>query len=185
VATIQPPARAIPPEQWADCARFAAAYQAALNDASFQYFPTDQLKQDARDWLRKELAFIVKRGYWPEFVNRESLLAETVSAFSKLASETVLVPITSLYNDEPHPVWSFQENLLFRFVHDWHHHLMAADDTFYGELAVTRHILTPEVRANAPLAQFLASEPVGQSALFIQSGIYPRQIIATNILPLI
>jgi hypothetical protein len=187
VAAQGPPARSIPPEQWEQCARFAGAYAAALEDPALQQAATPQLKRDARDWLYRELAHVVAHGYWPQFVDRESPLTETVAAFRsrQYGSSVTEVPITSLYNDDPHPVWSRKENLLFRFVHDYHHHVTGANDTFAGELTVTRHILTPQVRMNLPLARFLASEPVGQSSLFIQSGTYPRQIIAATILPLI
>jgi hypothetical protein len=183
-----PPARSIPPEQWEQCARFAAAYKAALDNPALQEPITPQLSWDAQAWLREQLAHVISLGFWPQFVARESLLREAVAAFEcpfPIGIPMRLVPITSLYNDDPHPVWSPLENLLFRFVHDYHHAITGADDTFAGELTVTQHILTPKVRTNLPLARFLASEPVGQSALFIQSGTYPRQIIAATILSLI
>lgn len=187
VSEPQAPARSIPPEQWRDCTRFAAAYAAALEDVTLQDPATPHLKRDARAWLYQQLAHVVSQGFWPEWVDRESCLAETVAAFNsrRYGAAVTVVPITSLYNEDPHPVWSRKENLLFRFVHDYHHTITGADDTFSGELAVTRHILDTKVRNNPPLARFLASEPVGQSALFIHSGTYPKQVIAATILPLI
>jgi len=168
------------------CQAIANEYQWALDNEDARLPVTPQLLTDARVWLRSQLSHVIKCGYWPDFVNRESLLSETLDAFSQPTYKGVqLVPITNLYNDDPHPVWSPLENLLFRFVHDYHHHITGADSTFSGELTTTRHILTPEVRKNDALARFLASEPVGQSSLFITSGIYPKQIIARNILTLI
>ena len=70
-------------------------------------------------------------------------------------------------------------------MHDYHHWVTAADATFSGELAVTRHILTPALRQNDALARFLASEVIGQAATTIATGTFPEQIIASNILTLI
>lgn len=172
------------PEQ--HCRAMAAVYQRALDHPQLQLPVTAALLRDARAWLRAELSHVTGLGFWPEFVDRESLLPETLLGFmqSPQAGGIALVPITSLYN-VPHPVWTPIENLLFRFVHDYHHHITGAGADFVGELAVTRHILTPAVRANEPLARFLASEPVGQSALFIVSGTYPQQVVARSILDLV
>ena len=169
------------------CQIISNEYQKALIWKNARLPVTTQLRTDAKAWLEAELSFITNLGYWPVFVPRESLLSETLAAFyhPNPIGELTAIPITSLYNDDIHPVWSPLGNLLFRFVHDYHHYLIGADSTFDGELAVTRHILTPEVRKNDSLARFLASEPVGQSALFITSGTYPKQVIARNILDLI
>jgi hypothetical protein len=180
-------ARPIPPEPWKGCARFAAAYAAALVDWRLQVSATPHMRRDARTWLYLELAHVVARGFWPDLVGREVELAEAVAAFSSrcYGEAVTMVPITSLHNNDPHPVWSQKENLLFRFVHDYHHAVTGADDTFAGELAVTSHILTAKVRSNVPLAHFLASEIAGQAAYMLQTGAYPQQIIARNILDLI
>jgi hypothetical protein len=95
-----------------------------------------------------------------------------------------LVPISSDNND-PHPVWSPLENLIFRFVHDYAHFCINAPATFAGELAVARHTLTPAVREDDDLARFLASESVGQVALSIVDGTYPKQVLAYGILDVI
>ena len=191
-----PPALSLPPDQWKDCAQCAAAYAAALADPTLQIEPTRQLKTDARAWLHTELGKVTSQGYWPSFTSTESLLDESTTAFQRRPQNgaTRLIPITNLYNDQPHPIWTPLENLLFRFIHDYHHAQIEADATFYGERSVTRFILTELGETNTPpfhwsggrlIAHFLASEPLGQSAYFIQTGIYPRQIIAANILPLI
>ena len=171
----------------AHCKNLAAVYLDALNEPELQLQITPQLCIDARNWLHAELATITRLGFWPLFTDEESLLPDTIAAFNQpcVDGETTAIPITSLYNKDKHPVWTPLENLLFRFVHDYHHWVIGADATFTGELAVTRHTLTPAVRKNDALARFLASEPVGQSALFITSGTYPVQIIARNILDLI
>lgn len=169
------------------CRAIAAAYERALRDPQLQLPVTASLLVSARRWLWGELSKVTALGFWPDFVERESLLPETLLAFadSPSAQGTVRVPITSLYN-VPHPVWGPLENLLFRFVHDYHHHITGADATFSGELAVTRYIVEqPHVACDSELATFLASEPVGQSALFIVSKVYPKQIIAANILEFI
>jgi hypothetical protein len=180
------------PSQWEEnpdlhCQAIAAEYQRAIEHDTAQVPITPQLCTDARNWLHAELAKITSLGFWPLFTDEESLLPDTIAAFNQpcVDGETAAIPITSLNNEDKHPVWTPLENLLFRFVHDYHHWVIGADATFTGELAVTRHTLTPAVRKNDALARFLASEPVGQSALFITSGIYPAQIIARNILELI
>jgi hypothetical protein len=171
----------------AHCATLAACYREAMADPAARLPVTPALVADARAWLFEQLSAVTALGYWPNFVNRESLLSETLAAFNQPDNGQPYrsVPITSLYNNDPHPVWSPLENLLFRFVHDHHHHQVGAAADFTGELTVTRHILTPAVRANDALARFLASEPVGQSAQFIESGVYPAQVIAAGILDLI
>jgi hypothetical protein len=171
----------------AHCATLAACYREALNNPEARLPVTPALISSARSWLFEQLAAVAALRYWPDFVDRESLLDETLAAFNQPDNGQPYrsVPITSLYNDDPHPVWSPLENLLFRFVHDHHHHQLNAAADFSGELAVSRHILTPAIRANDALARFLASEPVGQSAQFIESGIYPAQVIAAGILDLI
>jgi hypothetical protein len=71
-------------------------------------------------------------------------------------------------------------------MHDFDHWSLRADDSFDGELTVLRHTLTPKmVRTDRPLAQFLASEIIGQAAYALEYGIFGKQIIAANILDLI
>ena len=185
-ATSQPS-----PSQWdefpiAHCQAIANAYSYALSYPENQVPITPQLCTDARAWLQAELGKITSLGFWPLFTDAESSLAEALAAFNQPHSpnDLVQVPITNQHN-EPHHVWSPLENLLFRFVHDYHHWITAADATFTGELAVTRHVLTPAVRHNDALARFLASEIIGQAATTITSGSFPAQIIARNILELI
>ena len=191
---VEPQASTSPisPDQWGanpdlHCQAIAAEYQWALEHSAAQLPITPQLCTDARTWLRTELATITTLGFWPVFTDAAILLTQTLTAFNKpsVSGEMTIVPVTGWYNEDIHPVWSPVENLLFRFAHDYHHWVTGADATFTGELLVTRHILTPAVRRNEPLARFLASEPLGQSALFITSKVYPRQIIARSILELI
>jgi hypothetical protein len=170
------------------CVALAACYREALEAPAHRLVVTPALVTDARAWLSEQLAYVASMGFWPDFVNRESLLDETLAAFEQPKADGQpyrAIPITNLYNDDPHPVWSPLENLLFRFVHDYHHYQCGAAADFAGELAVTRHILTPEVRANDTMARFLASEIVGQAAQFVESGIYSAQVIAAGILELI
>jgi len=170
------------------CEAIAAEYQWALDNEDARLAVTAQLRTDARNWLQAELSKITSLGFWPVFTNTESSLAEALAAFNQPHSPNALVqvPITNLHND-PHLVWTPLENLLFRFVHDYHHWLIGADATFNGELAVTRHILIPALRQNDALARFLASEIIGQAATTIASstGAFPVQIIARDILTLI
>jgi hypothetical protein len=168
------------------CQAIAAEYQWALEHNDSQLPITAQLCTYARNWLQSELSKITSLGFWPLFTDAESSLTEAIAAFNKPSSPNALIqiPITNQHND-PHPVWTPLENLLFRFVHDYHHWVTAADATFTGELAVTRYILTPAVRHNDALARFLASEVIGQAATTIATGTYPVQIIARNILTLI
>lgn len=169
------------------CETVSAAYLAALEDPELQEFVSYPLKVTARSWLRSQLTDPIKAGVVWEFVDREVSLAESMAAYDcHLANRaTRVIPVSALHNEERHPLWSPVENLLFRFVHDWHHWLTAADDSFEGELAVTRHCLTSQVHTNQPLAHLLASEIVGQAAVRITTGSFPRQIIANNILELI
>ena len=179
------------PSQWDEspdlhCQAIASEYQWAIEHDAAQVPSTSQLCTDARNWLQAALSKITSLGFWPLFTDAESSLAEALAAFNQPHSPNALVqvPITNQHND-PHPVWSPLENLLFRFVHDYHHWVIGADATFTGELAVTRHVLTPAIRHNDALARFLASEIIGQAATTITSGAYPVQIIARNILELI
>jgi hypothetical protein len=179
------------PSQWEEnpdlhCQAIAAEYQWALNHSEAQLPITAQLCTDARNWLQAELSKITSLGFWPLFTDAESSLAEALAAFNQPHSPNALVqvPITNQHND-PHPVWSPLENLLFRFVHDYHHWVTCSDATFTGELAVMRHILTPALRHNDALARFLASEIIGQASTTIATGAFPVQIIARNILTLI
>lgn len=179
------------PSQWEanpdlHCQAIAAEYQWALEHDAAQVPITPQLCTDARNWLQAELSKITSLGFWPLFTDSESSLAEALAAFNQPHSPNALVqvPINNQHNGL-HPVWTPLENLLFRFVHDYHHWVTGADATFTGELAVTRHVLTPAVRHNDALARFLASEIIGQAATTIASGTYPVQIIANNILELI
>jgi hypothetical protein len=171
----------------AHCQAIANSYSYALDYPVNQLPITSQLLTDARNWLHAELAKITSLGFWPLFTDAESSLAEALAAFNQPCAkcEIVAIPITSLNNEDKHPVWSPLENLLFRFVHDFHHWIIAADATFTGELAVTRSVLTPAVRKNDALARFLASEIIGQAAAAIVFGSFPMQIIARNILDLI
>ena len=179
------------PSQWEEspdlhCQAIANEYQWAIEHNDAQVPITAQLCTDVRAWLQAELAKVTSLGFWPLFTDADSSLAEALAAFNQPSSPNALVqiPITNQHN-EPHPVWSPLENLLFRFVHDYHHWVTAADATFTGELAVTRHVLTPAVRQNDALARFLASEIIGQAATTIATGAFPVQIIAAHILPLI
>jgi hypothetical protein len=170
----------------AHCKNLAAIYLDALNEPELQLQITPQLCTDARVWLLAEVVKITSLGFWPLFTDAESSLAEAFAAFNKPHSPNIVVqvPITSLHN-APHPVWTPFENLLFRFVHDHHHWVLNVDATFTGELAVTRCVLTPAVRKNDALSRLLASEIVGQAAVTIVFGSFPKQIIARNILDLI
>jgi hypothetical protein len=180
------------PSQWEEnpdlhCQAIAAEYQRAIEHDTAQVPITPQLCTDARNWLHAELATITRLGFWPLFTDEESLLPDTIAAFNQpcVDGETTAVPITSLHNEDKHPIWTPLENLLFRFVHDFHHWAINADATFTGELAVTRCVLTPAVRKNDALSRLLASEIVGQAAVTIVFGSFPEQIIACNILELI
>jgi hypothetical protein len=180
------------PSQWEEnpdlhCQAIAAEYQRAIEHDTAQVPITPQLCTDARNWLHAELAKITSLGFWPLFTDEESLLPDTIAAFNQpcVDGETTAVPITSLHNEDKHPIWTPLENLLFRFVHDYHHWVIGADATFTGELAVTRSVLTPAVRKNDALSRLLASEIVGQAAAALTTGTYPIQIIARNILELI
>jgi hypothetical protein len=168
------------------CQAIANEYQRAIKHDDALVPITPQLCIDARAWLHAELGKVTSLGFWPLFIDVESQLSEAIAAFNQphSPSATVQVPITSQHND-PHPVWAPLENLLFRFVHDYHHWVLGADATFTGELAITHHVLTPAVRQNDALARFLASEIIGQAATAIATGAYPVQIIARSILELI
>jgi hypothetical protein len=168
------------------CQAIATEYQWAIDHNDARVPITAQLCSDARAWLQAELAKVTSQGFWPLFTDAESSLTEAIAAFNQPHNPNALVqvPITNQHND-PHPIWSPLENLLFRFVHDYHHWVTCADATFTGELAATRHILTPALRQNDALARFLASEIIGQAAVTIATGTYPVQIIVANILPLI
>lgn len=169
------------------CATIAAAYREALNNPKACMPVTDQLKQDARVWLMDQFSQVVKKGYWPVFLDGIQPLEIALQAFNQPPADGEycrMVPV-SCDNNDPHPVWSRIENLLFRFVHDYAHFVIGADTTFDGELAVTRHTLTADVRANDALARFLASESVGQIALANVDKVYPAQVIAAGILELI
>jgi hypothetical protein len=173
--------------QFGHCATLAACYREALNNPKARLPVTPALISSARAWLMEQYAAVVALGYWPTFLNGPQPLERALAAFEQPAADgepCTLVPISS-DNNGPHPVWTPIENLLFRFVHDYAHHVIGAPATFAGELAVARHTLTPEVRADEPLARFLASESVGQVALSIVSGTYPNQVIAAGILDLI
>ena len=181
----------ISPDQWGanpdlHCQAIASEYQWAIGHHESQLPITAQLCTDARAWLQAELGKVTSLGFWPLFTDAESQLSEAIAAFNQPHNPNALVqvPITNQHN-EPHPVWTPLENLLFRFVHDYHHWIIGADATFSGELAVTRYILTPAVRQNDALARLLASEIIGQAATTIATGAYPVQIIALNILELI
>jgi hypothetical protein len=170
------------------CLAIADAYAEAIADPDARLPITPRLRSSARNWLLEQYSHITPRlGYWPDFVNRACPLDESLAAFSNAPAHGELcrwVPITS-QNNNPHPVWTHIDNLTFRFVHDWHHYQTGAPATFAGELAVTLSCLTPEVKADRPLAQFLASEIIGQAASAIVTGTYPPQIIAAGILDLI
>jgi hypothetical protein len=171
----------------AHCRTLAACYREALNNPEARLPATPALINSARAWLMEQYAAMVALGFWPSFLNGPQPLEKALAAFEQPAADGEpcrLVPI-SCDNNGPHPVWAPIENLLFRFVHDHAHHVIGAPATFAGELAVARHTLTPAVRADEPLARFLASESVGQVALSIVSGTYPAQVIAAGILEMI
>lgn len=171
----------------AHCRTIAACYREALNNPAARVPVTPALITSARVWLFEQLATIAALGYWPSFLKGPQPLDRALKAFSQPVADGEpcrLVPISSNNNGQ-HPVWTPLENLLFRFVHDHAHHVIGAPATFAGELAVARHTLTPTVRADKPLARFLASETIGQAAMAITDGAYPAQIIAAGILDLI
>jgi hypothetical protein len=179
------------PSQWEEnpdlhCQAIAAEYQRAIEHDTAQVPITPQLCWDARNWLHAEVAKVTSLGFWPIFTDDGVPISAVIAAFNQqcVNGETTAIPITSLNND-PHPIWSPLENLLFRFVHDFHHWVHSTDATFTGELAVTRYVLTPAVRKKDALARFLASEIIGQAAATLTTGTYPIQIIARNILDLI
>jgi hypothetical protein len=122
-------------------------------------------------------------------VDRPVTLDEALAALSRpcLPGEWRDVPVSTVGNDQPHPVWTAHQNLKFRFVHDLHHHQLGADDTFSGELTVARETVRPLIMRATPesvnLARFLASEIIGQASYRIEFGYFPEQIIAANILP--
>jgi hypothetical protein len=123
----------------------------------------------------------------PVFVDRNVPLTEALAALSRpvLPGEWRSVPISTVGNYEPHPVWSSYNNLLFRLVHDVTHHITGADDSFEGELDTLKHTLMGLDSLSHGLPHFLASEIVGQAAYRITYGSFPRQIICRNILSLI
>jgi hypothetical protein len=171
----------------AHCATLAACYREALNNEEAQLPVTHALLTSARYWLYEQYYLVLNKGYCPVFLPGPQPLESALIAFSQPSPYpyTIRAVPVSTDNNGSHPVWTPFENLLFRFVHDYAHFTIGAPATFDGELAVARHTLTPAVRADEPLARFLASESVGQVALSIVTGTYPEQIIAAGILELI
>jgi hypothetical protein len=166
----------------------AVCYREALNEEGARLPVTPALITSSRRWLMGQFAAVIDKQFWPLFLNGPQHLEHAITSFEKRTvvaeSPCHYVPV-SADNNDPHPVWSPIENLLFRFVHDYAHFSINAPATFEGELAVARHTLTPEVRKDDALARFLASESVGQVALAIEDGVYPRQVISYGILEFI
>ncbi len=170
----------------AHCATLAVCYREALNDERARLPITPALITNARQWLNEQVSAVVRAGFCPFFLKGPQPLERAIAGFKqpRVTGELCRVPVSTDNNDH-HPVWSPYENLLFRFVHDYAHFIIGAPATFEGELAVARHTLTPAVREDDALARFLASESVGQVALSIVDGTYPKQVLACGILDVI
>lgn len=172
-------------------AAIAGAYQLALQDGRFQLVIRDKLSDplafEARAWLAAQCNMLARMRYAPLMADRDVPLEEAMDAYDRprLPGEIGLVPVSALNNEDPHPLWSFRENLLFRWVHDWHHWAMMVGSDFYGELEVTHYCLNQAAATSQPLRQFLASEIIGQASFRLEFGTFPQQIIAANVLEML
>jgi hypothetical protein len=63
-------------------------------------------------------------------------------------------------------------NLLFRGIHDMHHVKLNADFSWQGECTSVRHIMS--FTDNFLFQQFLFSEILGQSAVYLYTGQFPE-----------
>jgi hypothetical protein len=71
-----------------------------------------------------------------------------------------------------HPYITGWENAQFRAVHDWHHILSGADDTFAGECNAYQYAAQS---ADSSIHWLLHSEIVGQAAAAIVTGEFQAQ----------
>lgn len=173
------------------CQAIAAAYKLALDNEQLRLPVTEPLIDSATVWLLRACSDARRSRIRPLFVDRPVILSEALAALSRpcLPGEWRDVPVSTVGNEQPHPVWTAYQNLSFRFVHDLHHHQLGADDSFTGELTVARETVRPLVMRGTPasvnLARFLASEIIGQASYRITFGHFPEQVIAANILSLL
>lgn len=150
-------------------ARMAAAY---LHGP--ELFVSPVMLASFHRWLRCEAERLPLVCY----VDREVSLTEAITAIRSGHP----LPVSTLGTDPVPGLMTAEQNLTFRAVHDLAHAESGADDTFFGELAVTIHHLQS---APAMIAPILCSEVIGQAAVAVSSGSFPSQRLSAACVNLI
>ena len=75
-------------------------------------------------------------------------------------------------NNNPHPIWTPNRNLMFRAVHDWHHIKTGAGFDIFGEIQTYCEAVKT---APESVHWVLFSEIVLQAAVAIHTGTFPVQ----------
>lgn len=124
---------------------------------------TDMVKE-FHLWLKVEASKVGTVRY----VNQNVDLSEATTAY--LNGE--IMPVSILGTEAVSDLMTREQNLEFRAAHDRMHAIMEADAGLRGELIVTlAHVMT----APESIWSILASEVIGQAAVTISSGSFPKQ----------
>jgi hypothetical protein len=125
--------------------------------------PTFQELRELRRYISREFSLIpVPVIYRPTDIS----LSECSQRFHSEAKLYISIANNS------HPYLTGWENAQFRAVHDWHHLLSGADDTFTGECKAYQYAIQS---ADNSIHWILCSEIVGQAAACIASGSFQPQ----------
>ena len=116
-----------------------------------------------RDWIRGEWAAIPAK---IKMIPGEMTLSDAKYRYIQTGEL-----IVSTANNS-HPFLTFIENAMFRAVHDWHHILAGADDSFEGEVAT---YCVAKSTAAESIWWILQSEIVLQAAACIHFGHFQDQ----------
>lgn len=130
-----------------------------------------------KQWIRDGMAEAALARIVPQFVDRVVPLTEAVAAFTSpvLPGEFRIVPVSTVGNEPVPGLMTERENLEFRFLHDWLHAKLGADDSFEGELCLT---LAHQCCSPIELWPLFTSEVAGQAAVAITTGEFPEQKLA-------
>lgn len=132
--------------------------------ASGHYRPDAEELLQLRAWLARKWEF-VNRSYDVQFVPYDPYK----TAQELWAAEGKLY-ISGLHNNQSCSIWTPDENLKLRAVHDLDHILGRHDFSFEGEYAACKAGIKGTERHESFVRQVLFSEVAAQAAVFYETG---------------
>lgn len=160
-----------------------------IDSMAFAFMTGDELNDEEiadgnkilGDWIDEGMRTAAQHKIAPHFVDRDVELGEAMAAFSRpiLPHETRFIPISTVGNFPDPRLMTPEQNLRFRFLHDWLHFVVDAGADFAGEVSLTlAHMFSAD--HDSRLWRILASEVAGQASVAITTGEFPEQRLSAD-----